>query len=118
MVDSAQHMSLRVTSAWVLLTQTATIVNSFSNFLGRPLPQTLQGSSAGADVERVKREIEEVIGIDCSNAILASAKQVSLDASWLRSDQANFTASHYQHTIGIFDTTPACFALAPQLVFS
>lgn len=32
----------------------------------------------GADVDRVKREIEEVIGIDCSNAILASAKQVSL----------------------------------------
>ncbi|KAL3152218.1 hypothetical protein ABBQ32_001303 [Trebouxia sp. C0010 RCD-2024] len=29
----------------------------------------------GADVDRVKREIEEVIGIDCSNAILASAKQ-------------------------------------------
>lgn len=29
----------------------------------------------GADPERVKREIEEVIGLDCSNAILASAKQ-------------------------------------------
>ncbi|DBA76578.1 TPA: hypothetical protein ACH3X2_008633 [Trebouxia sp. C0005] len=29
----------------------------------------------GADVERVKREIEEVIGIDCSHAICASAKQ-------------------------------------------
>lgn len=28
----------------------------------------------GADVEKVKREIEEVIGLDCSDAILASAK--------------------------------------------
>lgn len=33
----------------------------------------------GADVDRVKREIEEVIGLDCSNAILASAKQVRWD---------------------------------------
>lgn len=32
--------------------------------------------TTGADVERVKREIEEVIGIDCSHAICASAKQV------------------------------------------
>ena len=29
----------------------------------------------GADPERVMREIEEVVGLDCSNAILASAKQ-------------------------------------------
>jgi len=29
----------------------------------------------GADPERVKKEIEEVIGLDCSGAILASAKQ-------------------------------------------
>lgn len=29
----------------------------------------------GADPERVRREIEEVIGLDCSNAIMASAKQ-------------------------------------------
>ena len=29
----------------------------------------------GADPDRVKREIEEVIGLDCSNAIYASAKQ-------------------------------------------
>ncbi len=29
----------------------------------------------GADPERVKAEIEEVIGLDCSNAILASAKE-------------------------------------------
>lgn len=29
----------------------------------------------GADPDRVKREIEEVIGLDCSNAIMASAKQ-------------------------------------------
>ncbi|BDA42753.1 Elongation factor 4 [Coccomyxa sp. Obi] len=29
----------------------------------------------GADPERVKREVEEVVGLDCSNAILASAKQ-------------------------------------------
>lgn len=28
----------------------------------------------GADPERVKREIEEVVGLDCSNAIMASAK--------------------------------------------
>ena len=34
--------------------------------------------TTGADVERVKREIEEVIGIDCSHAICASAKQVVL----------------------------------------
>lgn len=33
-------------------------------------------TSTGADVERVKREIEEVIGIDCTHAICASAKQV------------------------------------------
>lgn len=39
----------------------------------------------GADVDRVKREIEEVIGIDCSNAILASAKQVSLELLWSQS---------------------------------
>lgn len=32
-------------------------------------------STAGADVEKVKREVEEVVGIDCSNAILTSAKQ-------------------------------------------
>jgi len=32
-------------------------------------------SAAGADVEKVKREVEEVIGLDCSNAILTSAKQ-------------------------------------------
>ena len=32
--------------------------------------------ATGADLERVKREIEEVIGIDCSHAICASAKQV------------------------------------------
>ena len=29
----------------------------------------------GAEPERVKREIEEVIGLDCSDAIMASAKQ-------------------------------------------
>jgi elongation factor 4 len=29
----------------------------------------------GAEPERVRREIEEVIGLDCSNAIMASAKQ-------------------------------------------
>ncbi|MEM7770741.1 MAG: translation elongation factor 4 [Cyanobacteria bacterium P01_E01_bin.6] len=29
----------------------------------------------GADPERVKQEIEEIIGLDCSNAILASAKE-------------------------------------------
>lgn len=31
---------------------------------------------AGAEPDRVKREIEEVVGIDCSNAIMVSAKQV------------------------------------------
>ena len=31
----------------------------------------------GADVERVKREIEEIIGLDCSNALECSAKRVS-----------------------------------------
>lgn len=30
----------------------------------------------GADVERVKREIEEIIGLDCSNALVCSAKRV------------------------------------------
>jgi len=29
----------------------------------------------GADPERVKQEIEEIVGLDCSNAILASAKE-------------------------------------------
>ena len=37
--------------------------------------------STGADPDRVKREIEEVIGLDCSNAIMASAKQVGRDGS-------------------------------------
>ena len=31
---------------------------------------------AGADVERVKREIEEIIGLDCSEALSCSAKKV------------------------------------------
>ena len=34
-------------------------------------------SDAGAEPERVKREIEEVVGLDCSNAIMVSAKQVT-----------------------------------------
>ncbi|MGB7486878.1 MAG: GTP-binding protein, partial [Phormidesmis sp.] len=29
----------------------------------------------GADPERVRQEIEEIVGLDCSNAILASAKE-------------------------------------------
>ncbi|MEN8444867.1 MAG: GTP-binding protein, partial [Cyanobacteria bacterium J06555_13] len=29
----------------------------------------------GADPERVKQEIEEVVGLDCSNAVMASAKE-------------------------------------------
>ena len=29
----------------------------------------------GAEPERIKQEIEEIIGLDCSNAILASAKE-------------------------------------------
>lgn len=33
------------------------------------------GGGSGADPERVLQEIEEVIGLDCSGAILASAKQ-------------------------------------------
>ena len=32
----------------------------------------------GADVDRVKREIEEVIGLDCSDALACSAKMVRL----------------------------------------
>ena len=39
-----------------------------------PTPPAL-ARPAGADPERVKREIEEVIGLDCSHAIMASAKQ-------------------------------------------
>ncbi len=31
---------------------------------------------AGADVDRVKREIEEIIGLDCSDALSCSAKKV------------------------------------------
>ena len=31
---------------------------------------------SGAEPERVKREIEEVVGLDTSNALLASAKEV------------------------------------------
>ena len=38
----------------------------------------MPGAWAGAEPERVKKEIEEVIGLDTSNAILASAKQVEL----------------------------------------
>lgn len=56
-----------------------------SHLLGQSMQLDMQLSTcgrhhihqtAGADVERVKREIEEVIGIDCSHAICASAKQV------------------------------------------
>lgn len=36
---------------------------------------------AGAEPERVMREIEEVVGIDCSYAIRASAKQVCVPAA-------------------------------------
>lgn len=36
----------------------------------------LCAACAGAEPDRVKREIEEVIGLDCSNAIYASAKKV------------------------------------------
>lgn len=45
-----------------------------------PTPYTLKPSSicapthAGAEPERVVREIEEIIGLDCSNIIQASAK--------------------------------------------
>ncbi len=35
----------------------------------------------GADVDRVKREIEEVIGLDCSDALACSAKMVR---SWMQ----------------------------------
>ena len=31
--------------------------------------------ATGAEPERVRREVEEVVGLDCTNAILASAKQ-------------------------------------------
>lgn len=41
-----------------------------------PTPIHAPSPPSGADPERVKREIEEVVGLDCSNAILASAKQV------------------------------------------
>ena len=34
--------------------------------------------TAGADVERVKREVEEIIGLDCSDAIQCSAKMVGV----------------------------------------
>lgn len=33
-------------------------------------------NATGADPDRVSREIEEVVGIDCSNPIKASAKMV------------------------------------------
>ncbi len=39
-------------------------------------------SPAGAEPERVRREIEEVLGLDCSRAILASAKAVGPE-KWL-----------------------------------
>ena len=35
-----------------------------------------RGVLSGAEPDRVKREIEEVVGIDCSNAVMVSAKQV------------------------------------------
>ena len=34
------------------------------------------GETAGAEPERVKKEIEDVVGLDCKDALLASAKQV------------------------------------------
>lgn len=37
--------------------------------------------NSGADVDRVKREIEEIIGLDCSEALCCSAKQVSLQTA-------------------------------------
>ena len=63
-------------------------------------------NAAGADVERVKREIEEVIGIDCSNAILASAKQVSLE----------YADVGCKHTVSVFDRTSSCFMLPSAIV--
>lgn len=39
-------------------------------------PVTL-GAPAGAEPDRVKREIEDVIGLDTSNCLLASAKKAS-----------------------------------------
>ncbi len=38
----------------------------------------MAGLDAGADVARVKREVEEIIGLDCSDAIECSAKKVRL----------------------------------------
>lgn len=47
----------------------------------------------GADPERVRREIEEIIGLDCSEAILCSTKEVVFlskvedsDKRWVRMD--------------------------------
>lgn len=37
-------------------------------------PSEAAAGAAGAEPERVKREVEEVIGLDCSGAVLASAK--------------------------------------------
>lgn len=42
--------------------------------------------SAGADVARVKREVEEIIGLDCSDAIECSAKKVPTLTSFSRHD--------------------------------
>lgn len=51
------------------------VVSAFGT-CSRPQPPT--HPPPGADPERVKREIEEVIGLDCSRAIMASAKQVGV----------------------------------------
>lgn len=78
------------TSVWLLLEQAAimfVVKQAFPEMIFDWLICT------GADVDRVKREIEEVIGIDCSNAILASAKQVSLELFWSQSVSSRLHSS-------------------------
>lgn len=66
----------------------------------------------------MKREIEEVIGLDCSNAILASAKQVSLVHSDLRVYYANFTSMTSALWILWFWNNLAAVAPACDLLWS
>ena len=72
----AQHCRCSVTIQLAASTAQHSVVYPAKSVISLCAIDSVRHVSAGADAERVKREIEEVIGIDCSNAILASAKQV------------------------------------------
>jgi len=71
----------------------------------------------GADVERVKREIEEVIGIDCSHAICASAKQVQHKHKLLCLSLQLLMFQHIVHSLTAGVSSPDGRQLVGKLAF-